>query len=81
MARDGLQKELRQSYRRLALSWHPDVNKAPNAQQVFVLISRAYEILSDPQLRKQYDQFGGTENPPVCYEFELHGCLVVALLH
>uniref|UniRef100_A0A7S0RXV0 J domain-containing protein n=1 Tax=Pyramimonas obovata TaxID=1411642 RepID=A0A7S0RXV0_9CHLO len=79
--RDATPKELRQSYRRLALSWHPDVNKAPNAQQVFVLISRAYEILSDPQLRKQYDQFGGTENPPVCYEFELHGCLVVALLH
>mmetsp|Transcript_3854 Transcript_3854/g.6594 ORF Transcript_3854/g.6594 Transcript_3854/m.6594 type:complete len:431 (+) Transcript_3854:160-1452(+) len=56
--KDATQKELRQNYRGLALQWHPDVSKEPNAQEVFILISRAYEILSDKDLRENYDTFG-----------------------
>src|SRR5437879_8650939 len=46
------------SYRKLALQYHPDRNKAPEATEKFKEISEAYAILSDDEKRKQYDQFG-----------------------
>jgi hypothetical protein len=42
-------------YRRMARQWHPDTCSEPNAQEMFVLIKGAYDVLSDPLKRKKYD--------------------------
>jgi DnaJ family protein B protein 12 len=47
--------ELKKSYRKLALKFHPDKNKAPGAVEAFKIISNAYGILSDKEKRAQYD--------------------------
>ena len=46
---------LRKAYRRLAKQWHPDVCKEPDANDQFLAIKNAYEVLQDPQARKRYD--------------------------
>ena len=50
--------EIKAAYRKQALQWHPDRNKAPDASTKFKEINKAYEVLSDSQKRQQYDQFG-----------------------
>ena len=47
--------EIKKAYRTLSLKFHPDRNKSPDAQSIFQKISEAYETLSDPVKRKQYD--------------------------
>src|SRR3989454_7621794 len=59
----GVQKgaekdEIKYAYRKLALQYHPDRNKSPEATERFKEISEAYAILSDDEKRNQYDQFG-----------------------
>jgi len=50
--------EIKSAFRKLARKWHPDVNKSPGAQERFQQIVHAYEVLSDAQKRRNYDQFG-----------------------
>src|SRR5205807_2506517 len=50
--------EIKSAYRKLALQYHPDRNKSPEATERFKEISEAYAILSDDEKRNQYDQFG-----------------------
>ncbi len=50
--------EIKSAYRRLARQFHPDVNKAPDAQRKFTEIQHAYDILSDADKRKMYDIYG-----------------------
>ena len=50
--------EIKKAYRKLARKYHPDVNKDPKAEEKFKEINAAYEVLSDPQKKQQYDQYG-----------------------
>ena len=55
--------EIKSAYRKLAKQYHPDINKAPEAQAKFKEINEAYEVLGDPQKKSNYDQFGSAEGP------------------
>lgn len=50
--------EIKKAYRKLARKYHPDVNKDKDAEDKFKEINAAYEVLSDPEKKQQYDQFG-----------------------
>ncbi len=50
--------DLKKAYRRLAMQYHPDRNKAEDADAKFKEINRAYEVLSNEDLRARYDRFG-----------------------
>jgi len=57
--RDASEEDLKKSYRRLAMKWHPDRNPDnPKAEEHFKEAKEAYEVLSEPQKRAAYDQFG-----------------------
>lgn len=51
-------QEIKAAYRKLALEWHPDRNKKPEATEKFKEINEAYAVLSDPKKKETYDQFG-----------------------
>lgn len=59
VSRDATQGEIKKAYRRLARQYHPDANpNDPDAEAKFKEINEAYEVLSDPEKRAQYDRFG-----------------------
>lgn len=50
--------EIKSAFRKLAKQYHPDINKEEGAEAKFKEIGEAYAVLSDPEKRRQYDQFG-----------------------
>jgi molecular chaperone DnaJ len=61
VSKTATEKEIKQAYRRLARKYHPDINPEDAAAEAkFKEINEAYEVLGDPDKRKQYDQFGGS---------------------
>jgi len=56
--------EIKAAYRKKALQWHPDRNKAANASEKFKEITKAYEVLSDPKKKEVYDQYGAEAFAP-----------------
>src|SRR5919199_5167374 len=58
VSRNASAEEIKRVYRRLARQHHPDASSDPGAEERFKDITRAYEILSDPEKRQRYDMFG-----------------------
>ncbi|MFA7529421.1 MAG: molecular chaperone DnaJ [Bacilli bacterium] len=58
VTRDASEDDIKKAYRTLAKKYHPDVSKEPDAETKFKEIQEAYEVLSDPAKRDQYDRFG-----------------------
>lgn len=56
--RDAGADELQRAFRTLARRHHPDISKAPDAEERFKEINEAYHVLSDPETRRRYDRFG-----------------------
>ncbi|KAG2748220.1 DnaJ-domain-containing protein [Suillus brevipes Sb2] len=62
---DASTDDIKKSYRRLAIKHHPDKNRDdPHAEERFKEIAIAYQTLSDPELRKKYNEFGPKESQP-----------------
>lgn len=56
--KDASDEDLKKAYRKLALRFHPDKNCAPGATDAFKAIGNAYAVLSNPEKRQQYDEYG-----------------------
>lgn len=58
VSKSASEAEIKSAYRKLARKHHPDVDKSPGAAEKFKEVSEAYQVLSDPSKKGQYDQFG-----------------------
>ena len=56
--KNASEADIKAAYRKQALKWHPDRNKAPEAAEKFKEINKAFEVLADPKKREVYDQYG-----------------------
>jgi len=56
--KDSSEKDIKGAYRKLAMKYHPDRSEEPDAEEKFKELSEAYAVLSDPEKRQKYDQFG-----------------------
>jgi len=78
--------EIKSAYRKQALKWHPDRNKEKGAAERFKEINKAYEVLSNPQKKQMYDQYGkeaferggfgkqgGQQQGPFSYTYSSYG--------
>jgi len=80
--RNASQEEIKKAYRKLARKYHPDICKKPECEEKFKEINEAYQVLSDPEKRKLYDQFGhaafggrGAGQPPEGGFFQYGGTI------
>jgi len=62
VSRDATEAEIKKAFYRKARELHPDVNKAPDAEERFKELSEAFDVLSDASKRSQYDRFGTVGN-------------------
>jgi curved DNA-binding protein len=62
VTRDATPEEIKRAFRKAARKYHPDINKASEAEKMFKDVNEAYEVLKDPEKRAAYDQLG--KEPP-----------------
>ena len=62
VSKTASEDEIKKAYRSLARKYHPDVSTEPNAEEKFKEVQKAYDCLSDPSKRENYDRYG-TEDP------------------
>lgn len=58
ISKNATSEEIKKAYRQKVKLYHPDLNKSPDAEAKFKEVQEAYEILSDPQKKEVYDQYG-----------------------
>ena len=58
VSKDATKDEIKSAFRKMARKYHPDVNKAPDAEAKFKELGKAYETLMDDNKRATYDRFG-----------------------
>lgn len=63
------EQEIKKSYRELSREYHPDKNPSEDANEIFAEIVGAYEVLSDPEKRRRYDQFGSINDNENVFPF------------
>jgi curved DNA-binding protein len=64
LPRDADADAIRKAFRKLARTYHPDVNQTPGAEERFKEVNAAHEVLGDPKKRKMYDRFGEAATKP-----------------
>ena len=57
IARGATDDEIKKAYRKMAVKWHPDKNKSPEAEEKFKDVAMAYEVLKDKKKRDLYGEF------------------------
>lgn len=69
--KNASQEEIKKAFRQLAKKWHPDVNPSniKEAEEKFKEINEAFQVLSDPQKRRQYDEYGHAAFKPEDFDF------------
>ncbi|HEX8923396.1 MAG TPA: DnaJ domain-containing protein, partial [Patescibacteria group bacterium] len=72
ISKNATKEEIKKAYRRMALEWHPDRNKSADAEEKFKEINEAYEVLSNDDKKKAYDQFGHAAFDPNAGPFGGH---------
>ncbi|WKF84431.1 molecular chaperone DnaJ [Lacticaseibacillus pantheris] len=63
VSRDASEDEIRKAYRKMSKKYHPDINHEPGAEEKFKEINEAYSVLSDPQKKAAFDQYGSADGP------------------
>lgn len=58
ISKNASEQEIKKAFRKLAMEYHPDRNKSPEAEEKFKEVNEAYEVLSDENKKAKYDQFG-----------------------
>ncbi|XP_054641412.1 dnaJ homolog subfamily C member 16 [Dunckerocampus dactyliophorus] len=73
VSRSASQAEIKKAYKNLAKEWHPDKNKDPTAEDMFIKISKSYEILSNEERRANFDRYGQMDDNQPFGQSQHHG--------